>query len=288
MNLRLHPKLPNTLYKYYPPPSAEIRYAEENLETRLKYGRIRLTDALEVNDLFESDPVINWNATSDDVYRKVLQVYDADLSVQPHHAENQRALRQQYPSKAILQRHKPKLYRSIKGIQSSIAQSTFKLAPFYCLSEDCRAVLMWSHYAANHKGICIGYDTKGFEFPGLAMPINYQKERIRVDVTDLFFYDEIPDHSDLIFKILRTKSVDWNYEKEWRFFGVKFGEGEVYRAGFEFPFDRTKIKEIIFGERATDETVEKVKSYVGDLSPFPMFYRAVKSASHYSIDLQSI
>jgi hypothetical protein len=36
-----------------------------------------------------------------------------------------------------------------------------------CLSEEWNSILMWSHYAANHKGYCIGFDEKRLRYSQL-------------------------------------------------------------------------------------------------------------------------
>jgi len=80
-----------------------------------------------------------------------------------------------------------------------------------CLSERTDDILMWSHYAAGHQGICLGFqvdENDGFFCHGL--PVDYPDS------------DERPkwDHRDTklehITKILLTKAKHWRYEREWR------------------------------------------------------------------------
>jgi len=78
------------------------------------------------------------------------------------------------------------------------------------LSERYESLLMWAHYAENHKGICIEYDFSGSThiLPYLH-PVNYTNKVFRIasskDITAL----------NLIAASLH-KSVEWEYEKEWR------------------------------------------------------------------------
>jgi len=45
-----------------------------------------------------------------------------------------------------------------------------------CFSEDWSHILMWSHYAANHSGICLGFEATSFTpFFGRAQKIEYSK-----------------------------------------------------------------------------------------------------------------
>ncbi|MBU0903419.1 MAG: DUF2971 domain-containing protein [Gammaproteobacteria bacterium] len=45
-----------------------------------------------------------------------------------------------------------------------------------CLTEDPLNILMWSHYAHNHTGICIGFDTESSPFNS-AKQVTYNGER---------------------------------------------------------------------------------------------------------------
>ncbi len=86
----------------------------------------------------------------------------------------------------------------------------------YCLSEKRNSQLMWSHYANNHKGFCIGYDFE--KLLGLhnidMLPVIYSKDFFVIDTLEKF-----KNHMDIFMKSVRRKSLDWSYEKEWRIFG---------------------------------------------------------------------
>jgi Protein of unknown function (DUF2971) len=56
-----------------------------------------------------------------------------------------------------------------------------------CFSERRDSILMWSHYADHHRGICIEYETRWLSIPeaiGLLHPVNYHPELF--DVTEYF------------------------------------------------------------------------------------------------------
>lgn len=99
------------------------------------------------------------------------------------------------------------------------------------MSETHRNLLMWAHYASEHKGICIGYRTGIFDEinkeagPGdeghiLLRKVNYDSvlfdhEHIeaidKIDLRDENYFEWIAE------RILTTKSHDWMYEKEHRY-----------------------------------------------------------------------
>jgi len=78
-----------------------------------------------------------------------------------------------------------------------------------CFSEDKSDVLQWSHYADRHQGMCLGFDVSGAQakFGRVTYVIDRfpfpEKEKLDVDFT---------------WKLLTTKSKEWEYEKEWRVF----------------------------------------------------------------------
>lgn len=72
---------------------------------------------------------------------------------------------------------------------------------------------MWSHYAQQHKGIVIGYDTDCFRsilLGGAALyPVKYVDTRIAMPLTT-----DIPWGT--LDRLATTKYRDWSYEYEWR------------------------------------------------------------------------
>jgi hypothetical protein len=55
-----------------------------------------------------------------------------------------------------------------------------------CLSTDCGNIAMWSHYADQHRGIVIGFDsTKLNARPW--WPVEYRCERVGIEATTVGF-----------------------------------------------------------------------------------------------------
>ena len=83
-----------------------------------------------------------------------------------------------------------------------------------CLSSDFNDIKMWSHYANNNKGICLGYDfRKGkYDLEKFIYPVFYIDSPI--DVTELCKNDDKIMLSALTSVI--SKFRDWEHENEWR------------------------------------------------------------------------
>lgn len=87
-----------------------------------------------------------------------------------------------------------------------------------CLSAEWNNVLLWSHYANHHKGICIGFRADSDVFQ-LAREVRYQNERPVICRPD-------DDLDTIINKTFFTKATCWDYEKEWRITKPKLTQQE--------------------------------------------------------------
>src|SRR5262245_24432492 len=73
-----------------------------------------------------------------------------------------------------------------------------------------RNMLMWSHYAFKHTGVCFQFDVaRDPDIFALAIPVEYSDEYPRVDW--------VCGAKEGIEKILFTKETQWKYENEKRF-----------------------------------------------------------------------
>ena len=109
------------------------------------------------------------------------------------------------------------------------------LAYITCLTENNDNILMWSHYADSHRGICIEYDVRRivkdpYQIIRHLFPVIYCKQRIiRRDIDSLvknhsdlnkaidecYFYENEEPLDDLI-PLFLIKGDMWQYENEWR------------------------------------------------------------------------
>lgn len=117
----------------------------------------------------------------------------------------------------------------------------------FCLSIIPDNLLMWSHYADSHKGICLGFNPEKLIdaiTPTWVAPITYSFDYPKISVLE---------HPEQILEImLFNKSVDWHYEKEIRY--VKNTEN----GGCEIKISADAIEEIYLGCLTSEETQNKV------------------------------
>lgn len=122
------------------------------------------------------------------------------------------------------------MFKRIFGEDAKIEQSydtLFKMCGVVSLSETQHNLLMWAHYANQHKGICVGYKSdvlSNVNFPKyVKIPTHKQPVKINYDSKKIFDFDYDLDYTDdnslfksVLNKVLTTKGDDWIYEKEHR------------------------------------------------------------------------
>ena len=95
------------------------------------------------------------------------------------------------------------------------------------LAERWNCPLMWSHYADEHRGLCIEYDTTDHHCEGL-LPVNYDTPGA-IKISDIYRWKI--EKSAKVEKLVRetffyAKAREWRYEREWRDIGNRVGSRE--------------------------------------------------------------
>ncbi len=120
-----------------------------------------------------------------------------------------------------------------------------------CLSMNCSNILMWSHYAHYHQGLCLEFDIlQDPDFFCLTLPVKY------VDSMPEYYFPK--DNNNLVYKIIQPKSADWEYEEEVR---IVKPQSEIEKNGNQaFHFNPNALRKIVFGCKAHKTTIEKYKT----------------------------
>lgn len=118
------------------------------------------------------------------------------------------------------------------------ASRTFGLL---CYSRDWRNPVLWSHYGAAHRGICLGFDVPD----RLLTRVEYLERRIP-------FRTMLPDKRegpDVAGPLFRMKFKGWSYEREWRRV-VRLRDARKEGGHFFWPFGKDlALREVIAGPR---------------------------------------
>lgn len=149
-------------------------------------------------------------------------------------------------------------------------QKTISTFGVLSLSKLPASPIMWSHYADEHKGMCLEFDYTGSSETG-------------IDVT---YSNHLPVLSDPKKKLwsvanalqfMMTKHADWVYEKEVRFVRV---DGEASR-----PYgEDLKLTSISFGARTIKDDECLVRALVK--SADVQFFRAILSSEDFTVHFE--
>lgn len=151
----------------------------------------------------------------------------------------------------------------------------FRICSFSITNES---LLMWAHYGQEYKGICIEYDFLDEEYSRpFIHPVLYGTERPR-----LSSYEELQAIFPQIYASL-CKSVDWQYEQEWRY--IAFLESQV--AGKENKFKVPLPKAIYLGPlfELNDEQLRTALFSFAELRNIPV-KKMVIHESEYKVKLK--
>ncbi|MBM3181394.1 MAG: DUF2971 domain-containing protein [Chloroflexi bacterium] len=145
-----------------------------------------------------------------------------------------------------------------------------------CFAEEYANILMWSHYADNHRGFCLEFDTDHYPFKPAktetVIKVNYADSYPSLSINDI--PQKILDHSISLPKfLLGTKSLHWCYENEWRIFS---GIGNK-----EYPYDKLALTGVYFGCKMKDKDKVEIASILAD-SP-TRIYQMERSNSEFSV-----
>lgn len=131
-----------------------------------------------------------------------------------------------------------------------------------CFSLRSDNILMWSHYAQDHKGICLEFDFEPTDMTHFMSttgsssgPVEYSKKMVEVD-----FIKVVKSIDENFEKAFYVKNSDWSYEEEFRFIR--------HSKPFSCNFDPNILKAVILGPKCDSEfmvtaIVEKYNSQYG-------------------------
>ena len=84
-----------------------------------------------------------------------------------------------------------------------------------CASLVNDSILMWSHYADNHTGVVLAFDTTQEPFSAInkacVLTVNYSDKK-----PDYYHFHKTPAFQKELFSVASTKASAWSYEREIR------------------------------------------------------------------------
>jgi hypothetical protein len=139
-------------------------------------------------------------------------------------------------------------------VNNSIRETIINKVGVSCFARKPDNILMWSHYAEAHTGLCLKYDILSDEdFFTSMLPVIYDSVYPQYNFLHSVKEDYFQASEDLIFKGLLTKSSLWSYEEEWRV--IKIGQG----ASGAHSFKKQSLTEVLFGCKASSKFIDEIR-----------------------------
>lgn len=151
--------------------------------------------------------------------------------------------------------------------------------------------LMWSHYADEHKGVCIGFKEHKIRPEGsniYPIDVTYQaKYPFKEIIKRINYFERIRERNklgdiagDILLSILGTKYTSWKYERERRLVS--------YRS-FAYKFEPEAVNSIAFGLRMPErDRVSLRKLLSGAEWNHVKWYQSRKSATKYALEFEHL
>lgn len=164
-----------------------------------------------------------------------------------------------------------------KEIKSDIERQFCNLG-ICCFSEIKDDILMWSHYANGHKGVCLEFDISNeLLFKDTYNPNNIYPYKINYPVDNTFqkLFDPsiLPEESLLGYLV--TKSNRWQYEQELRIFG---------QCGTR-KFNHNCLSAIYFGTSVDKDQKKAIINICSKIYPNINFYQMSINENEYKLNI---
>jgi len=220
-------EIPDTLYKYMSwkvDGKTGINYTKELLENNQFY----LSPVDQLNDPFECVVIPSVEATPEDA-RKRFEKFSRLPELNDIDYEN---LKEEFASNINYRKCSMQLKHRKERIDTGIC----------CFAGSAHAEsLMWSHYADNHKGVCLLFDATSLQLDKNNAKLNI----LKVDYPEM--YPQVNFISDDLWKIVKakfsTKESCWEYEVEYRVIAIE--AAQTYNR--KYPFPPKSLVKVILG-----------------------------------------
>ena len=251
------------LYKYRP--------WNEYSEKVLKDCEIYFSNPREVNDPFDCR-FPNLPAPQDDQLRKYLEIQYTNVRRRSRFS-NGILLFEAYIEASLEQGASDPPWESIVDAARRIILDK---SCFCSFSEVNNNVLMYSHYAASHTGICFEFRFTFDYALSHVEAVRYSSAPAKVDV-----FDYECDEEELVVATMYEKHESWAYEREWRAFNLRQPRGTVR-------WDPRCLSGIILGCKMPESDRQRVAAVLQESPADPILYEAVMSSDGFNLEIRKL
>ena len=158
---------------------------------------------------------------------------------------------------------------------NEIIEKQHKLFGVFSVTAKNNNVLMWAHYANEHQGFCVGFDSyKLFNlFNSGRKKLNYEDKYPVISSTD--------DRTLKIIKMFYTKAKYWKYEEEYRLLKADY-------SNISEEIDKEIITEIILGYKMSTSDRRDILKLISLELPHVKVYEAKPKFKSFELEIKLI
>lgn len=257
--------VPERLYRFY---------SVEKAEQLLRDARVFFPSPADFNDPFDCKANIVFRASKHTRERYARELLRRKAPEMPRWVRNK--VTKKGSSKEAYTRA---IERFLNRIHTSVG--------ILSLSARRDSILMWSHYAQKHAGVCLEFrNITNMGNPTIPpLKVQYSETNPELNFAEV---EGLIDRQDaegeaarrmVVECIYLTKSVEWKYEKEWRIVDILGGRG--FRA-----VRMDALSGVIFGCHTPEAEKERIKSQIEKSGAHPTLYQALECRPSYSLEFR--
>jgi len=265
--------LPTTIFKFR---DWNAKYGRDPLERLELY----FSSPALFNDPFDSKIKYNYSLLNDEerngyiqkLLSKGKQNFD-NSSIPLSHQNRVRIIE-------MMMNDKEKFQAWAEELEIDIINKTIGIISF---SQHWKNVLMWSHYAKDHSGYCIGLNeakvrnTGKIEYGG---KVNYPRDNKFPSIHPMM------DENESFYRKFFTKSKDWHYEEEYRIVNFIHPDKDIDTSSRLLKYNADFIDEVILGIKMKESDRKEIIDLCKKLGV--KVYQAVEKNFEFEVDRYEI
>jgi hypothetical protein len=258
-------KMSRYLHRYYS--------IDENLKDSLRENYLWFSDPLKFNDPYDCNLSSNTSDTTyPELYEHLKKAFDKD---------NRGKSIKFFEDRIKYLSNNPSEMNHLGEMFNKEAVDKIGIC---CFSENDKALLMWSHYANKHKGICLTFDVSKDEEL-------FTKHPYKVEYPQKYPVYHWPRDTGKVkpFRyLIATKSKEWDYEEEIRIVRNSDSVKQEFRG--KVSFNKKALVAIKFGYNSDESEQIIIKSILDKVGGYGhvKFYKAKLKRFEFGIEYEEI